>query len=144
MLSPDAGATKRTLDFVTKWNTYNATTNAEAPTVSVVCADKVRNVSNGQIVRTTVRAAREDVESAHVIIYDDIVDGGMTFIKIAERLQELNPASVTLAAPHGIFSKGFEPFSNLIDTVITTNTFVNQDSFDSAADANIELIVASV
>lgn len=143
VVSPDSGANKRTLNFVTKWNSAIRDGQASMPWVRPIRADKVRDAVNGAILDTRLYALPEDVKDAHVIIYDDIVDGGMTFIKIAEVLQESRPASVILAAPHGIFSKGFSPFNGLIDTVITTSTFITDSKVKDAASV-LDLTVLTV
>ena len=67
---------------------------------------------------------KNKIISDKYFIIDDIYDGGMTFIKLAEQLKEINPASkIYLYVTHGIFSKGLEVFDGLIDKIYTTNTF---------------------
>jgi len=119
IVSPDAGAAKRTLKFAQMLNT---TKNLLPNKVDVVMADKVRDVVTGQITSTTVHAGPEIVGKT-CLIYDDICDGGFTFIKLAEALREKGASKVILAVPHGIFSKGFREIAKVIDQVITTNEF---------------------
>lgn len=121
IVSPDAGAMKRTLGFAQMLNT---TKNHRLPQVDVVMADKVRDVVTGQITSTAVHAGPELVGKT-CLIYDDICDGGFTFIKLAEALREKGASKVILAVPHGIFSKGFTEIAKVIDQVITTNEFKN-------------------
>lgn len=61
------------------------------------------------------------VKDKHLIIVDDICDGGGTFTGLARRLLEGKAASVHLAVTHGIFSKGL-PLEH-IDTVYSTNSY---------------------
>jgi ribose-phosphate pyrophosphokinase len=119
IVSPDAGAMKRTLGFAQMLNT---TKHHRLPQVDVVMADKVRDVVTGQITSTAVHAGPELVGKV-CLIYDDICDGGFTFIKLAEALREKGASKVILAVPHGIFSKGFTEIAKVIDQVITTNIF---------------------
>ena len=41
-----------------------------------------------------------------ILIVDDICDGGMTFIKVAEVLKNFGTKQIDLAVSHGLFSKG--------------------------------------
>ena len=98
-----------------------------------VCyAEKERNPDDGSI--TSIKfnpqvKGPSPFEGKHVLIADDICDGGRTFIELAKEIQKDNPASVTLYVTHGIFSRGFEVFydSNrhrlLIDRILTPNLF---------------------
>lgn len=112
IVSPDAGANKKVFDVA-----------KEYPLQTFVRADKVRDPNTGAISGTEVYC--EDFKGKPVTIVDDLVDGGYTFVKLAEKLKERNSGKITLYATHGIFSKGLEVFNNLIDEVWTT------DSFDS-------------
>jgi ribose-phosphate pyrophosphokinase len=87
----------------------------------LVYCEKVRDPSTGRITRTDVSAA--DLTGKIAIITDDICDGGMTFIKIAEELKAKHAEKVILFVTHGIFSKGLDVFGGLIDHVYTTNSF---------------------
>jgi ribose-phosphate pyrophosphokinase len=68
------------------------------------------------------------------VITDDICDGGMTFIHVAQRLKALSAERVVLFVTHGIFSKGLGVFDGLIDHFYTT------DSFPHPADERITTI----
>jgi ribose-phosphate pyrophosphokinase len=59
----------------------------------------------------------------HLIIVDDICDGGRTFIELAKILREYNPKQIDLWVTHGIFSQGFDVFKGLIDNIYTANCF---------------------
>jgi ribose-phosphate pyrophosphokinase len=93
-----------------------------------VYATKVRNPENGEILRTEVP---EDVNyrGKNLLIVDDICDGGRTFIELAKVLREHNPSRIDLYVTHGIFSKGFEVFENLIDHFYVANMLPNRDFY---------------
>jgi ribose-phosphate pyrophosphokinase len=123
IVSPDAGAMKRTLKFAQFYN--KEIVEDGQPAVPVIMADKVRDTTTGQITSTVLHVSQTDneVEGMICLIYDDICDGGMTFIKLAEELRFHGAAEVILAVPHGIFSKGLAVLSKVIDQIITTDVF---------------------
>ncbi len=82
-------------------------------------ADKVRDIKTGKILSTTVYT--DDLEGQNCLIVDDICDGGMTFIKLAEELKKKGANKVGLYVTHGIFSKGKQPLKNVIDDIYTNN-----------------------
>ena len=51
-----------------------------------------------------------DVKDKNCIIYDDIIDTGVTIIKAANYLKEKGAKKIYIAATHGLFSKGFDIF----------------------------------
>lgn len=116
-VSPDAGANKKTFGI------------AQQAGKSFIRADKIRDVCDGHILDTVVYC--DDLEGADVTIWDDICDGGRTFIELIKKLKEKNVGKVTLFVTHGIFSKGYEPlFESGVDQIITTNTF-SPEPFDN-------------
>jgi ribose-phosphate pyrophosphokinase len=133
IVSPDAGAMKRTLKFA---QYINSAWEFEK-TVDVVMADKVRDVRTGQIIKTTVHSVPYELEGKTCLIYDDICDGGMTFIKLAEALRNLGAKKIILAVPHGIFSKGLIEIAKVIDQIITTNVFEDNMPEYRSIDVNI-------
>ena len=110
LICPDKGAVARCTDIKEKL----------ALNTMVFC-EKRRNPSTGKIIKTEVLA--DDLSGQCAVITDDICDGGFTFIKIAEQLREKNVKKIVLFVTHGIFSKGFEVFDDLIDEVVTTDSF---------------------
>lgn len=121
IVSPDAGAMKRTLKFANFYNQEVIEHNEQV--IPVVMADKVRDVTNGKITSTTVHIKGDELRGKTCLIYDDICDGGMTFIKLAEELKFQGAAKVILAVPHGIFSKGLREIAKNIEQIITTDVF---------------------
>lgn len=90
----------------------------------LVYCEKVRDQLTGNILGLKV-IANTDLTGKSVLIIDDICDGGMTFIKVAEALQPFNPTRVDLAVSHGIFSKGKQVLLDAgITNIYTTNSLL--------------------
>lgn len=108
-VSPDAGASKKIYDLAQEFNVTN-----------IVTASKVRN-NKGEVVKTEVPSMRlSGVE--HIIIIDDICDGGRTFIELAKAIKEQTDKSIYLIVTHGIFSAGLYELSKHINGIFTTNS----------------------
>jgi ribose-phosphate pyrophosphokinase len=114
LVAPDLGAVKRVEEFVKKLGVD----------VPIVRCHKDRNILTGQIRGLEIlnpKALRDKV-----VIYDDLCDGGRTFIEAAKTLQIEKPnCNITLAVTHGIFSKGFDIVLEAVDRVITTNSYTD-------------------
>jgi len=82
---------------------------------------KTRDPKTGKITGFTCNV--DDFEGRDLLICDDICDGGGTFLGLAALLKERNCGKITLYVTHGIFSKGFDCFSGLIDNIVTTTSF---------------------
>lgn len=83
-----------------------------------IVGSKHRTMSTGNI--NEYRLSNEpEVIKERVVIFDDICDGGATFIAAAEALRKRygNAIRIDLAVVHGIFSKGLEVFDGIIDNV---------------------------
>lgn len=71
-----------------------------------VYANKVRHQTSGCITSIEVHGNCADKS---ILIVDDICDGGMTFIKIAEALKaQYNIKEISLYVSHGLFTRGTE------------------------------------
>lgn len=115
LVVPDAGAAKKSLKVA-----------KELGIDEVVMADKIREVSTGKITATHVYC--DDLEGKSVIIVDDIVDGGKTFVELAKVLKQKGAGEITLCVTHGIFSKGVDVLiESGISHVITTNSLPQKD-----------------
>lgn len=115
IISPDAGALKKIYDVAKKFNITNVTT-----------ASKVRDIVSGNIVRTELPTMDlTDIE--HIIIIDDICDGGRTFIELAKEIKKQTDKPIYLIVTHGIFSAGFNQLSEIIDGVFATNSVKDFD-----------------
>jgi ribose-phosphate pyrophosphokinase len=110
IVSPDAGALKKIYDIAKHFNIKNVTT-----------ASKVRDIETGNIVRTELPTMDlTDIE--HIIIIDDICDGGRTFIELAKEIKKQTDKPVYLIVTHGIFSAGFDSLVGNIENIYTTNS----------------------
>lgn len=123
LVSPDAGAEKKIIKLGNIFNTRGNTTN-------VICATKVRNVSNGEIVAVKFLG---EVTNSKLIILDDICDGGRTFIELAKKLLKAGAEEISLYVTHGIFSNGFDELKkyfqhiycyHLLNKIKTDNEFL--------------------
>ena len=116
IVSPDAGALKKIYDIAKEFNITNVTT-----------ASKVRNLETGEIVRTELPGMiLKDIE--HILIIDDICDGGRTFIELANVIREHTHIPIYLIVTHGIFSAGFEKLSDSLEGIFCTNSYSDVDS----------------
>lgn len=114
---PDEGAFER----VSKY--------AKSPRFSghVVCK-KMRDIETGRILSVDVGDIPKHLLDKPFLIIDDICDGGGTFLPIAVKLREAGVKDIHLYVTHGIFSKGLQIFSGLINQIHCQNhigTFVN-------------------
>ncbi len=121
LISPDAGAYKKTAKLAEKLN------------VDVVVATKTRNVTDGKLAPPKVLG---DVEGKVCVIVDDICDGGRTFINLADALVASGAAETHLFVSHGIFSNGFDELFKRFKTIGTTDSFKPEQDFPK----NIQVI----
>lgn len=111
LISPDAGANKKTM-AVAKYFDLS----------EIVRADKLRDLSNGNIKETIVYY--DDFKKADVVCVDDLCDGGRTFTELAKVCKAKNCGYFILYVTHGVFSKGLDTlFENGVDRIITTNSY---------------------
>lgn len=112
LISPDAGAAKKTLKVAQHYGG-----------LKVINCDKSRDTKTGEITGTYVNWGYSML-GMKLLIVDDICDGGMTFIKIAEAVQKFKPESIDLYVTHGIFSHGLQCLLEAgIGQVYTTDSF---------------------
>lgn len=107
-VSPDAGANKK----VSKMAGYMQHRE-------FVRADKLRDLTTGQIIETTVYA--EDLTGQTCVILDDIIVGGATFAALGRVLKERGAKAVILYVTHGIFARGLT-IEN-VDEIYSTNSY---------------------
>ena len=118
MVSPDAGALKkvfRIAEFIGYTN-------------DVVIASKHRNLETGKIDFTTVPLDGTNATD-DFFIFDDICDGGRTFIEIAKVIKshawpenQQFQGKIYLVVSHGIFSAGFDLLAEYFDGIYCTNS----------------------
>lgn len=90
----------------------------------VVYCEKVRDPATGTLSGAKVLNSEIlNLEGTTLVITDDICDGGWTFINLAQELRKMKPAKIILYVTHGIFSKGIDVFSGLIDEIYTSTSF---------------------
>lgn len=113
IVSPDAGALKKVYDIAAELD-YSG---------NVVVASKHRDIKTGKILSTSVPLTGKHVNK-DFIIFDDICDGGRTFIEIAKQIREQEfDGKIYLVVTHGIFSAGLSEISKWIDGVVCTNSY---------------------
>jgi len=110
IVSPDAGALKKIYDIAKTFRIKN-----------VVTAGKVRDIVTGNIVKTELPQMNLDgIEQ--IVIFDDICDGGRTFIELAKVIREQTEKPIYLVVTHGIFSAGLLELSKHFNGVYSTNS----------------------
>lgn len=108
LVSPDKGARAKVSIIGEKYN------------IPVVYGSKLRDPKTGNLSGFSVDM--ENLNGLDVLIVDDICDGGGTFLGLAEELKKVNCGKISLYVTHGIFSKGFDIFSGIIDNLYTTTS----------------------
>lgn len=110
IVSPDAGALKKIYDIAKTFRIKN-----------VVTAGKVRDIVTGNIVKTELPQMNLDgIEQ--IVIFDDLADGGRTFIELAKVIREQTEKPIYLVVTHGIFSAGLLELSKHFNGVYSTNS----------------------
>jgi ribose-phosphate pyrophosphokinase len=119
IISPDAGALKKIYDVAKHFGISNVTT-----------ASKVREMSTGTILRTELPTM--DLNGIeHIVIIDDICDGGRTFIELAKEIKKQTDKPIHLIVTHGIFSAGFKSLFEYFEGIYCTNSIddIDETSF---------------
>lgn len=116
LISPDAGALKKVFDVAKEFGIEK-----------VITASKVRDMKTGNIIRTELPTM--DLRGIeHILIIDDICDGGRTFVELAKAIKEITQIPIYLVVTHGIFSAGFSELNKYFKGIYTTNSIA--DSFE--------------
>jgi len=117
LISPDAGANKKIYKIADAIN-YKG---------EVITCSKDRD-TNGKLSRVVV-PMKPDYTTKDLIIIDDLIDGGQTFINIVKEIDgyQKNYKSIYgekyLIITHGIFSKGFSELSQYFNGIYCTNSY---------------------
>ena len=123
IIAPDAGAEKRAYKYA---ECYKFT--------DVVVCSKKRNAVTGEIMGYQTPVIEDD---KHLIVIDDICDGGRTFIELAKKLPEKRK-SLTLIVSHGIFSKGRQVLLDAgYDNVFASSRFIEERLIQNENDTKI-------
>lgn len=113
IVAPDLGAVKKTEEFCKRVGARG-----------VAIANKKRELATGKILGMEILGDSEDtLRGAKVVVLDDIVDGGRTFIELGMLLDKYDLVSLELYVTHGIFSKGVDVLNGYYDKIVTTNSF---------------------
>jgi ribose-phosphate pyrophosphokinase len=112
IMSPDLGGSPRAKSFKNRLAAKGVTTDfamgyKERP--------KPGEVSKEYIVLG-------DVEGKNILMVDDILDGGGTFITAADTLKKFGAKNVWAYATHGLFTKGVEIVTSALDKVLVSDT----------------------
>ena len=89
-------------------------------------ASKHRDVATGDITSTEIYC--NNLHGKNVVIVDDLIDGGRTYIELAKVLKKKNAGRIDLIVTHGIFSKGLATLTAMVDHIYTTNSFCELES----------------
>lgn len=108
-LAPDKGAKDRATECATRFGAKRT-----------VYAEKHRNPTTGRIEHIDIIGDLSQDE--HVLVVDDICDGGGTFLALHDAIKE-RCASLSLYVSHGIFSAGYLSMKERFHAVITTDSF---------------------
>lgn len=107
IIAPDKGAKEK------------AQTIAEHYGLPLVCCTKERDVSTGKLSNPKVP---ERLDGKHVLIVDDLMDGGYTYIQLAEELYKNGAEQIDLYVTHLVASKGLNVLTGVVDRVYTYHT----------------------
>jgi ribose-phosphate pyrophosphokinase len=105
LVCPDEGAVKRMKMLAERYTT--------------IYAKKDRDPKDGKIIGTEVRC--NDLGSVPLLIVDDILDGGRTFIALSQELRKITTGEIILYVTHGIFSAGFDVLKPHLDQIYVAN-----------------------
>lgn len=111
IIAPDKGAISK------------ASQLSETMDIPLLTVNKKRDISSGRIIEITFPEI--DLKNKKVIIIDDIMDGGGTFIPLGKKLKELGAYQVDLYVTHMIASKGLGILKSSIDKLYCYHTVAN-------------------
>lgn len=107
---PDAGAVKRYCG------------NGK-PADSVLVGNKVRDIETGKIISIGI-SNPEALNGRHILLVDDLCDGGGTFCGLANAIRELNKdVKISIVVNHMVNPKGIENLSKVFDQVYFSNSY---------------------
>jgi ribose-phosphate pyrophosphokinase len=104
--------------------------------VPVYTAGKTRDFATGKL--TGFHMEDELPDTGKFLVVDDIIDGGRTFVGLAEAIHSKQPGvELDLWVTHGIFSKGLDTLLEHFLTIHTTDSFPSQIT-DAVKDALVK------
>lgn len=111
VIAPDAGAGHRAQEAASILGVLRGTP------MPVIQAEKTRDVETGKLSGFAVNVEK----GKHYLVFDDICDGGGTFVGLGEKIREQG-ANAGLFVTHGIFSKGLDTLNSIYKVVTTTDS----------------------
>lgn len=126
IVAPDAGALKK----------INKVAGV-IPHSGIVILGKERNIETRELgAMKVLDSTLYRLEDRRAVIFDDLCDGGRTFMQAATLLKELGAEEVDLYITHGIFSYGVSQiFEAGVSTIFTTDSV--QLSEEARAHSNV-------
>ena len=111
LVAPDAGAYKKVTSIASHFN------------LPVIPALKTRDTATGRLSNTVV--VTEGVENpTRLLVIDDLVDAGGTFLALGAKLKQAFPHTpIDLYVSHGIFAKGLNGLDKYYDNIYCYNLF---------------------
>ena len=115
LVAPDAGAYKKVTSIASHFN------------LPVIPALKTRDTATGRLSNTVV--VTEGVENpTRLLVIDDLVDAGGTFLALGAKLKQAFPHTpIDLYVSHGIFAKGLNGLDKYYDSIYCHNLFTPID-----------------
>ena len=115
LVAPDAGAYKKVNSIASHFN------------LPVIPALKTRDTATGRLSNTVV--VTEGVENpTRLLVIDDLVDAGGTFLALGAKLKQAFPHTpINLYVSHGIFAKGLNGLDKYYDSIYCHNLFTPID-----------------
>lgn len=107
IVAPDKGAKEK------------AQTIAEHYGLPLVCCTKERDATTGKLSNPIVP---ERLDGKRVLIVDDLMDGGYTYIQLSQELYKQGASFIDLYVTHLIASKGLNVLTNSINKLYTYQT----------------------
>lgn len=87
----------------------------------ILCG-KERDVETGKLKKFFIKSS--PVIASRIVVYDDLCDGGGTFIGIAELLKkEYNPKELVLVVTHAVQMAGIKRVAEVYDKVYISNSY---------------------
>lgn len=118
IVAPDAGAFKKSANIAKQYN------------LPLILATKQRDPVTNLLTRTELVGG--EVVGKHVVIVDDILDGGRTFANLAKELKEQGASKVSLFITHGIFSYGYESLKEHLDEIFVYYMWLPTEEVDTS------------
>lgn len=119
IISPDQGATKKCEEFAKRIGAKG-----------VLTCTKSRDMKTGAITGLSLNGPVPS--NTTLVVLDDIVDGGRTFVEVANAIRRYDDSNeLILAVTHGLFTKGVDVVAMHYDKVYTTNSFNSNKEHDN-------------